>query len=272
MTRNTEPRMVLQPYHAGSSSAKTLARRLGIKRLKLVSTSFRPRGYDLVVNWGSAKKLFDHHYYLNDPSFVSQVADKLLAMRLFQTYGITQPEFTEDPDEAQGWLGDGETVVARAILRGHSGQGITIVRPGDVLPPDCPLYTKYVKKSKEYRVHVFRDDIICVQEKRKRNGAPEVQDMYQVRNYRNGWVYCINEVDPPEQVLEEAVAAVDAACLDFGAVDVGWNNHYGRADVYEINTAPGLHSPTLVEAYANSLSRIKAELLENPLANPLRNR
>ncbi|GAG47489.1 unnamed protein product, partial [marine sediment metagenome] len=74
---------------------------------------------------------------------------------------------------------------------------------------------------------------------------PNEQVDYQIRNTDNGWVYCRGGVDAPEAVITAAVRAVDCLGLDFGAVDIGYNEHYDRCAVFEVNTAPGLEGTTL---------------------------
>lgn len=46
-------------------------------------------------------------------------------------------------------------------------------------------------------------------------------------------------------MLEQSKLAVKACGLDFGAVDIIWNNHYQKAYVLEINTAPGLEGSSV---------------------------
>jgi glutathione synthase/RimK-type ligase-like ATP-grasp enzyme len=107
-----------------------------------------------------------------------------------------------------------------------------------------------VKKKNEYRVHVFKDAVIDVQQKRKRR---EADVDYRVRNHEGGWVFCRENVDCPADVTREALKAVHALGLNFGAVDVGWNEHYEEACVYEVNSAPGLEGTTLL-IYADCIA------------------
>lgn len=116
-------------------------------------------------------------------------------------------------------------------------------------PVAAPLYTKYVKKADEYRVHVFQGRVLDIQQKRKRQEVNNDDVNYQIRNADNGWVYCRENVDCPPSVTDAAVNAVAALGLDFGAVDVGYNQHSALPCVYEVNTAPGLEGTTLDRYY-----------------------
>ena len=115
---------------------------------------------------------------------------------------------------------------------------------------DAPLYTKYVKKADEYRVHVFGGEVLDVQQKRKRQEVPNDEVDYQIRNLAGGWVFCRDNIDCPSSVRELAVGAVRALGLDFGAVDIGFNRHNGVGYVFEVNTAPGVEGSTLDKYYA----------------------
>jgi glutathione synthase/RimK-type ligase-like ATP-grasp enzyme len=151
------------------------------------------------------------------------------------------PEFWTEagsiPDEAF-------PVVCRTVLSGHSGAGIYIADTRDDLV-HAPLYVKYVKKKEEYRIHVAGGEVISVQRKAKRVGVTPT--CYQVRNLANGFVYVRDSIEPPVQCLESAVKVVQALELTFGAVDVIWNQHYQRAFVLEVNTAPGLEGRTVTD-------------------------
>ena len=239
----------------GSRGATALSRELGIRRLRLVHTSFRPRPNDLLLNWGSSHNPFPEWSarWINFPNEVGKVCNKLLAFCAMEVAGAPCVPFTGNVETAAEWAREGSVVVARTVLNGHSGRGIILVEPGDPLPY-APLYTKYIKKRDEYRVHVMDGTIIDVQHKRRRSGFEGRNN--QIRNHGNGWVYCRGGVhETPECVQDAALRAFGAFDLDFAAVDIGYNAHYGEARVYELNTAPGLEGTTLT-SYANGLRRL----------------
>jgi D-alanine-D-alanine ligase-like ATP-grasp enzyme len=106
---------------------------------------------------------------------------------------------------------------------------------------------------------VFRGKAIDVQQKKKRR---EHEVDYRVRNYENGWVFARAGVTPPAGVVEQALAAVSALGLDFGAVDIGYNEKFNRAVVYEVNTAPGVEGTTLLN-YGAKLKEYMGVLKSN---------
>lgn len=239
----------------GSKSARVLARSLDILRIRR-NGRYRNRRSDTIINWGVAT-CPDHipltANWLNKPRNVEVASNKLLALRAMTEAGVRCPHFTTDLATAQGWVGEESipAVVVRHLLRGNSGNGIEIIEDGEV--PVAPLYTCYVKKRKEYRVHVFQGEIIDYSCKMLREGSEG--NNFQVRSYANGWIFGRDGVDLPQDVKDQAVAAVEALGLDFGAVDVGWNAHRQEANVYEVNTSPGLSGTTIL-SYTTAFAQI----------------
>lgn len=241
----------IEPYKYWSGGAKELGERCGI--LRATKRQVEKHGdFDLIINWGSTKRRFKGEY-LNEPEDVSRACDKLESFRLFTERGVACPPWTTERDVVSEWLRDGCSAVVRQMLRANTGRGIIILSPDfDEEIPRAPLYTQYVKKADEYRVHVFKGSVIDVQQKRKRLEVDNDDVDYQIRNSTSGWVYCRGGVDAPSAVLSAGQTAVDALGLDFGAADIGWNRKKEEPCVYEVNTAPGLEGQTL-EAYYNVL-------------------
>lgn len=237
------PRYRILPYRAGSRGATALSRALGGLCLRTDGRStFRPRPDDTIINWGNTA--CPYPLALNAGN-VRLASNKL---RFFQRMrdtgnGDIIPAFWTNPEE----IPDGYfPIVCRTVLAGHSGDGIVIAadRAGLVR---APLYTKYVKKQDEYRIHAGRRDgqsiIISMQQKRRRTDHDNPN--WQVRNHANGFIYARSEVDPPASVISAAHAAIAATGLDFGAVDIIWNARSQMAYVLEINSAPGLEGSTV---------------------------
>lgn len=112
------------------------------------------------------------------------------------------------------------------MLSGHSGRGIVIANNrGDLVP--APLYV-YIKKLHEFRIHVGvrGGESIIIAEQRKGNLPWCRPTNTQIRNHDNGYIYVREGFETPVQVIEQAKAAIQALGLDFGAVDVIWNQHF----------------------------------------------
>lgn len=208
----------------------------------------------VVVNWGNSTEPSwwkPETTILNDFESVSYSVTKLRTFMALLNAQVITPDWTQSTAVAQGWIDDGHKVYGRKLLTGHGGAGITIFDSETICSPmECPLYTKDTKAKFEYRIHVFKDLIIDSQQKKKRNGHEG--GISGIRNHDNGWIYAREGVTFPIPVLEQAIKAVRALGLDFGAVDVGYNESEAKAYVYEVNSAPGLHNTTLA-LYTNAI-------------------
>jgi glutathione synthase/RimK-type ligase-like ATP-grasp enzyme len=209
-------------------------------------------GDKTLINWGSSKIPYDTSelkLILNKPEAVGNATNKRTFFELCQENGnVTIPEFTTRKVEAEDWLRDNNLLFARTILQGSGGEGIQEISNRDDLGrlPEGTLLVKYIKKKREYRVHVADGKVIDVQEKRKRTKTPLDQINWRIRNSANGFVFCRQEVKCPDSVVEQAILAFNLTGLDFGAVDVIYNERQQRAYVLEVNTAPGLEGSTLI--------------------------
>ncbi|AXH71994.1 MAG: glutathione synthase/Ribosomal protein S6 modification [Podoviridae sp. ctbj_2] len=240
----------LLSYMAGSESAKALAAALGIKRLKEEASVWKPKAGDVVINWGRSNT--EHAAFngrariINPPEAIAKAANKLKAFKAFKEAGVPTPEWTEDVGEAVHWVREGNSmVVARTKLSGHSGEGIVLVNRENIVDlPRCQLYTEYVKKVNEFRLHVHKGNVFFIQRKARKKEVPDNEVNWQVRNHANGFIFANQGVDVPEGHKEAAVKAVAALGLDFGAVDL-IETKKGECFVLEVNTACGMEGTTL---------------------------
>ena len=244
------------PYKQGSASAKTLANALEGKVLKVVGSKFKPKARDVVINWGSSKVPdFGPATVLNKDVSVAQC--KLATFKALGAAGVRIPDCWEGRAAANEAPANSYPLVCRTVLRGHSGEGIVIANNADELV-DAPLYTQYVKKKDEYRVHVTRheDDYDAFFIQRKARKLDVDDPNWQVRNLAGGFVFAQVELaDVPHDVVDQACAALGALGLDFGGVDVLFNEREGKAYVLEINTACGLEERT-AERYRDAFHRL----------------
>ncbi len=252
-------RFRILPYKQGSKSAKALSEELGGKVLKLQGSKFKCKYSDIVVNWGNTDcsdivdKITYHLEYPDNvrmlnwmPHLLKRATNKL---KFFELIKENHPEIIpkfwshkhEIPDDAY-------PIVCRTVLAGHSGAGIVIANDSSELV-NAPLYVKYIKKKDEYRVHLGRSSnpneskVIALQRKAVPTGY--TAKSWQVRNLANGFIFVRNNVNPPASVVSVAKKAFQETELDFGAVDVIWNEQKEKAYVLEINTAPGLEGQTI---------------------------
>lgn len=225
-------RLVLVPNNMGSAGAKaladTLSEKLGYKvwRVKPGQERGRPA---FKLNPGTPK----------DEQFDA-----------FARHDVPTVEHTRDREQAAQWIADGDTVMCRTLLRSSEGKGIVVANTVEELVP-APLYTRYLKKKAEFRVHVFNGEVIDVQQKRKRsehNGDRDVR----IRNLANGYVFCRDGIEEPAGLRDAAIQATAALGYSIGAVDIVHNHHHNRLAVLEVNANPGMQGTTL-EKYADAI-------------------
>lgn len=254
-------RIRILPYKQGSRSAKALAEALNARVLKLIGSTFKRKTSDVIINWGLAPAGHpvlapgilntEPCQVLNTRSDVQRATNKLDFFNLMTEagHGDIIPPYWSNKNEVPE---DQFPIVCRTILSGHSGAGIVLADGGNDLV-DAPLYTKYIKKEDEYRVHVGKlsdgtFDAFATQRKARRldHDSPN----WRIRNHSNGFVFVRQGFVTPNSVTQVALTALEATGLDFGAIDILWNQQQQKAYVLEVNTAPGLEGQTVTD-YAN---------------------
>jgi len=227
-------KLVLVPHNMGSRSAKELAialsHKLGYKVYRVAPQRVRGRS-----------------------SFQLQGGtDKLTQLNLFTQHNVTCPEYTTNRDVAAGWItADNSTVVCRTLLRSSEGKGIVVADSVEQLVR-APLYTKYVPKKAEYRVHVLDGEVIGVQMKKKRKGFEDERNT-KIRNLANGYVFCREGIVEPAGLRDLATKATNALGYRLGAVDIAHNVKKEKLVCLEVNACPGMQGQTL-EDYSDCIS------------------
>lgn len=238
--------------HGPSNGAKLLARALGIKMIKAEGSKFTPSTDKVIINWGRGQELpidTTGVQIVNQPEAVVNATNKLKCFKALRNAGnVSIPPFTTRRTEAEDWLRRGSVCFARTRLQGSSGDGIVELETADDLGTveEGTLIVEYIKKKHEFRIHVGDGEIIDRQQKKKRRDVDLEDINWRVRSHANGFVFVRQEVQVPKCVDEEALKAMEVIGLDFGAVDVIYNQHQKKAYVLEINTAPGIEGSTVL--------------------------
>lgn len=252
-------KLIVFPYKMGSQSAKFLARELGAIRV-YPDRNYRPRPNHVIINWGNSQfpqwsrdcRPWVTEKWKNAPDCVALATDKALTFNALAWGGVSIPEFSFDKAAAIAWILDGFVVVCRTVLNGSQGRGIVIAQSMEEVV-DAPLYTKHVRHKHEFRVHVMNGEVIDFTQKKKRRDI-EVNPF--VRNSDGNWVFCREGVVLPEDCKVQAIKAVEALGLDFGAVDIAYREREDKAFVLEVNTSPGMDEDgTTVQRYAEAVRR-----------------
>lgn len=250
------------PYKMSSTSSRKIAEALGVKRIFVSKDTYVPKPHHILVNWGSHRE-YTNVYYVNHPQAVQVAANKLKTFKCFKEHDIQTVPWTTSKVKVAEWLKQGHTVFARTLLNASEGKGIVEMSGANTTVTDAPLYTQYKKKKFEFRVHVFNNKVIDVQQKRKKKDFDEQATSALVRSYNNGWVFCRKDVVEPKGIRKLAVDAVKCLQLDFGAVDIIYNESEDKCYVLEVNTAPGIEGKS-VPLYANALKAYLQKLQNAP--------
>lgn len=222
---------------------------VGSKFAKAIQQSTREKVRNRVLrvshDSGRSKQARGRRVFFVTPTTLN----KIQQFQRFREHNVACPNFTTNPNDVAE-LGS-KTVFARTLINSTNGRGIVEFEVGEDPTPRAPLYTEYIPKKAEYRVHVFGNTVIDIQQKRKRRGFDGDRDT-RVRNMANGYVYCRDGITPPSGIEALAVAAVRAVGYQYGAVDVVYNEKNARLAVLEVNSRPGLLGTTL-DRYSDAL-------------------
>lgn len=284
-----------------SSSARTLARALGCRRWYEDSTPGKKTApvVPVIINWGAsdAPNWIRREYWpwpnavkfhmLNGVDGVSRAINKLRTLETLKQANVPCLDFTTELGETTAqWIAEDGKYIARRTLSGSSGNGLVVVTgTPDNAAPRAPLYTRYYPKTHEFRVHVWKGQVIDFTQKRlseqfRAEGRREI-----VRSHDNGWNFAHN-IDPgldPQgitAVKEAGIAAVRALGLDFGAADVlavagrPTRHANGRRRILhlrvcEVNTGPGLENSATIQAYTDAIDEHYQSIKNRKVVRPL---
>lgn len=276
-----------------SEGARNLQQELGATMMRAEGSVYRGRAGSIVINWGTTNREAQRlaglaPTFLNKPEHVAKVTNKL---HFFKQMQELMPDhcipFCETLEEAAEFARVGGRVYARTELNGHSGAGIHLmvnnrdyrsqamlklvgaqtatvynVDQNDdyVALNECKLFTTGIAgKRTEFRIHVVNGKAILRQVKLRKQfeeGQEPAGANTIIRNVASGWIYGIETADQTQginEAIDAAIRAVTEFGLDFGAVDVVYQENSQKVFVLEINTAPGLADEgSAVAAYTNA--------------------
>lgn len=213
-----------------------------------------PKAGRLTLSWNAGRDATGNvnNKHLNKQEAVEIARNKLSTFRRLDGQ-VRVPRYWTTVSDVQ-WARKDSIILERHSLTGESGAGIVVKRYGEELST-APLYVEYIRKQDEYRVHVFDGKAIAIQQKRRESDAEQTKDQALLRNRDNGWVFCVQDIsaERKEAVGTIACQAVSCVGLDFGAVDIVVSSRDSLPYVLEINTKPGLSSPTILSAYVEAI-------------------
>jgi hypothetical protein len=235
---------------------------------------------DIVIRWGSSAPIqTDCKTIINRANCIEEASNKLLSLKIMSLSAVRVPvfwkndhKFHEDPGHPghrinEDVLNEDGTVAQICFGRKKRhvrGEDIQIYLPGDsIVGSRSDYFTVFVEPRKEYRIHVMNGRVILCQKKyfgqelyaamAEESGEAQFEHRSKfIRNNSHGWRF-YNMTDmghTPQDVMDQALMAIEAHGLHFGAVDVIWGKDK-KAYALEVNTAPGLRDANL-NLYAQS--------------------
>lgn len=227
--------------------------------------SRQPLHCDYIINWGCknlpSNLVQDKDYiWANSPEVTELFSNKALLYDHIKENEVLSEEFikmTDNYEDALSWLQAGLSVVCRTLVTASNGRGAYVVDPStenasellrvSVAGSPVKLWSLYFKKRSEYRYHagLLRNGEfypIAVQEKRKRYSYNGDQRLRNAEGYvfKSRLIHDIPEAVSNTVEIVMRVLSCDFPTLAFAGVDIAYNEHYNKAAVIELNTAPGL--------------------------------
>lgn len=250
--------MIYLAYTRGTRpTALALAQELGLERWGIRVPNFRP---STLIRWGSRRIMPPAGRVLNASSAIAISSDKWAALNRMRAAGVSTVPFFASWEEA---VANSEgTVILGRTRSGMQGRGIVVFDPHRIYGNrfySQPVrrhewYSVYREPTREVRIHVVGDEVVRVQGK-YRDFPEQGEAMPFVRNHSTGYRFRAPSQNLHSRRLDEAIRAVRACDLDFGAVDMLLFGGEDPSMVLEVNSAPAC-SPLTLSAYAEALRRM----------------
>jgi len=240
-----EDRVYLAYTKATRPTGRNMAKVLGIP-----SYGIRPAPYalDVLIRWGSRKPMPPADVVLNNASAIGVASDKIAAINAMMNAGVTTvPYFTTYREAREFTAG----IVFGRSRTGYGGKDIVVYHPGDIPEQEHDFYTPYIRSTRELRIHVVGDKVVRIQGKYLDH--PELDRDGLIRNHAHGYRFRSPRLELRPQRRQQAISAVTACGLDFGAVDMLLQEGGGASYILEVNTAPSC-SPLTARCYAGELA------------------
>jgi hypothetical protein len=187
---------------------------------------------DVLIRWGVSRRVRykPNIGVLNSRRALRNNINKFRAFKLLADAELSLPKFSKNPNDLNyPMLGRGKTH--------QEGNDICLIlQKEDLRFIRCCFYTEYVKKHKEFRVHIIGGKPVIIGEKTFKGEPNDYSALCWNREHK---FKLKNRRALDIDVLNECVKAVKVLGLDFGAVDliIGEdNNPY----ILEVNSCPRL--------------------------------
>lgn len=244
-----------------SKTGRMLRQLLGLKsNISLERGYIRPHQISTLIRWGSTE-LEDAPKTLNTRQAVALSSNKLKALEKMRDSSVNVPWFTTDRDLANSFCSGGKYVVGRTTY--HQGGNNFVVTNSPSYDRASSHWLELINKISEWRVHVFKDEVIGVSRKTSEGVESRIRHKH-AWNHTNGYRFIKCDIDLVQPRLKQiAISAVKSLGLDFGAVDIILSNGQESTSsgsrkyyVLEVNSAPSLEpNSTILRNYLDRIWR-----------------
>ena len=240
-------------YHRRSRpTGEVLARALNMEGGEGTGALVRAHAIDGLIRWGSRMDTLADAgttRVLNPAAAIERASNKLESLAILSDRGIPVPAWDTDP--AALVERSGFPILGRRTQHARGTDIVLCLQRRDYIRRPRDYYVAYIPTNREYRLHVAGGEVIRVQGK-----FLDVSEDYLpwLRNYSTGHRFRAPRRRLHNARLNDAVGAVEALGLDFGAVDLivaDDGSHY----VLEVNTSPSC-SPLTGAAYCTAFARM----------------
>jgi glutathione synthase/RimK-type ligase-like ATP-grasp enzyme len=242
-----------------SPTARELAHKLGI------GFGTKPkRSRKKIIRWGYTGDLPRINIARNFPSVqsIANCSNKLKSLQILSDAGVLVPKFWTSLEQITQERNLKYPMYSRKTHH-TMGKDIIMINNRDDLAKGFRnerYIVEGISYKKEYRIHIFNDEVISASKKYFREqlwqqiGSPQMKDL--IRNNGNGWGYYDfqDNENVPNEAVNQAKKAVRALGLLWGAVDI-IRNKDNKYYVLEVNSAPGLRDRR-VDLYVNRFKEL----------------
>lgn len=222
------PKFVVISPNIAVESATYLAECLGAEYTNPYDTKnyhFSKNKYDYIFNYGvshpttGVKKI-------NKAKGVEISRNKITCLEVLKGK-VPTITMTSLRKIAEGWIDKGRIVVARSVIEGDNGKGLSYCTTRKELnnATDAKFFTRYIEHTNEYRANVWKGKVISVYDKVRKNGVFKFNLMKAQENH--------------PQLAMFAEEVYKATCLDWFGMDL-LRTQNGNLFFLEANSAPVL--------------------------------
>jgi glutathione synthase/RimK-type ligase-like ATP-grasp enzyme len=208
-----------------SKSGKEFAKVIGATAYNYHKDAFPVERDERVVCYGVHAQLLNDVGYKgvveNPPTSVKISINKILTYNVLTAYGVPTCQYvTSAKNIPKNW----ERVVSRETITGRNCEGVMISDRDDITS-NCPLYTKFFHHTHEYRIVMWKDEVVA---------------RYHKKPTKDGKQMLLKLMLPVgfAEVDEACKLAMAATGLDLAGIDVLVDEETQDFIVLETNSGP----------------------------------